>query len=161
MKLVRRHALAAFGAMIAAVAASPFVWAQSYPARPVRVVVPFAPGGATDIIGRHILQELSKRLGQQFYVENMPGASGNIGTAHAAKAAPDGYTILLAFSSHATNQFMFDKLPFDPSIVTTILGNTGLIGLGAFLLCVAAYLALQRRALAVARPVELVVEEGK
>jgi tripartite-type tricarboxylate transporter receptor subunit TctC len=114
MKLVRRHALAAAGAMVAAVAASPFVWGQSYPARPVRVIVPFAPGGATDIIGRPILQELSKRLGQQFYVENMPGASGNIGTAHAAKAAPDGYTILLAFSSHATNQFMFDKLPFDP-----------------------------------------------
>src|SRR5262245_25776046 len=114
MKLVRRHALAAAGAMIAVLAASPIVWAQSYPARPVRVIVPFAPGGATDIIGRPILQELSKRLGQQFYVENMPGASGNIGTAHAAKAAPDGHTILLAFSSHATNQFMFDKLPFDP-----------------------------------------------
>src|SRR5262245_48276342 len=105
MKLVRRHALAVAGAMVAPVAASPFVWGQSYPARPVRVIVPFAPGGATDIIGRPILQELSKRLGQQFYVENMPGASGNIGTAHAAKAAPDGYTILLAFSSHATNQF--------------------------------------------------------
>ena len=113
MKLVRRHALVA-GAMIAALATSSVGWAQSYPARPVRVIVPFAPGGATDIIGRPILQELSKRLGQQFYVENMPGASGNIGTAHAAKAAPDGYTILLAFSSHATNQFMFDKLPFDP-----------------------------------------------
>jgi len=100
--------------MIATLAASPSAWAQTYPARPVRVIVPFAPGGATDIIARPILQELSKRLGQQFYVENLPGASGNIGTAHAAKAAPDGYTILLAFSSHATNPFMFDKLPFDP-----------------------------------------------
>jgi tripartite-type tricarboxylate transporter receptor subunit TctC len=113
MKFVRHHALVA-GAMIAALAASSVGWAQHYPARPVRVIVPFAPGGATDIIARPILQELSKRLGQHFYVENMPGASGNIGTAHAAKAAPDGYTLLLAFSSHATNPSMFDKLPFDP-----------------------------------------------
>src|SRR5499426_439145 len=114
MKIIRRYFLSVAGGMIAALAASPSAWAQTYPARPVRVIVPFAPGGATDIIARPILQELSKRLGQQFYVENLPGASGNIGTAHAAKAAPDGYTILLAFSSHATNPFMFDKLPFDP-----------------------------------------------
>jgi len=114
MKIVRRYFLSVAGGMIATLAASPSAWAQTYPARPVRVIVPFAPGGATDIIARPILQELSKRLGQQFYVENLPGASGNIGTAHAAKAAPDGYTILLAFSSHATNPFMFDKLPFDP-----------------------------------------------
>src|SRR5215510_13956500 len=114
MKIVRRYFLSVAGGMIATLAVSPSAWAQTYPARPVRVIVPFAPGGATDIIARPILQELSKRLGQQFYVENLPGASGNIGTAHAAKAAPDGYTILLAYSSHASNQFMFDKLPFDP-----------------------------------------------
>jgi tripartite-type tricarboxylate transporter receptor subunit TctC len=114
MKLLRRHSLPLAGALIAVLAASPDVCAQSYPARPVRVIVPFAPGGATDIIARPILQELSKRLGQQFYVENVPGASGNIGTAHVAKAAPDGYTILLAYSSHTSNPFMFDKLPFDP-----------------------------------------------
>jgi tripartite-type tricarboxylate transporter receptor subunit TctC len=113
MKLIRHYALVA-GAMIAALASPSIGWAQSYPARPVRVIVPFAPGGATDIIARPILQELSKRLGQQFYVENVPGASGNIGTAQAAKAAPDGYTILLAYSSHTSNPFMFDKLPFDP-----------------------------------------------
>lgn len=113
MKLVRHYALVT-AAMIAALAAPSIGWAQSYPARPVRVIVPFAPGGATDIIARPILQELSKRLGQQFYVENVPGASGNIGTAQAAKAAPDGYTILLAYSSHTSNPFMFDKLPFDP-----------------------------------------------
>jgi tripartite-type tricarboxylate transporter receptor subunit TctC len=113
MKLAHHHALVG-GVMIAALAASSIGWAQRYPTRPVRVIVPFAPGGATDIIARPILQELSKRLGQQFYVENVPGASGNIGTAQAAKAAPDGYTILLAYSSHASNQFMFAKLPFDP-----------------------------------------------
>ena len=103
MKLAHHHALVG-GVMIAALAASSIGWAQRYPTRPVRVIVPFAPGGATDIIARPILQELSKRLGQQFYVENVPGASGNIGTAQAAKAAPDGYTILLAYSSHASNQ---------------------------------------------------------
>ena len=95
-------------------AASPVVRAQTYPARPVRAIVPFAPGGATDIIARPILQELSKQLGQQFYVENIPGASGNIGTGQAAKAAPDGYTILLAFSSHVVNPSIFDKVPYDP-----------------------------------------------
>jgi len=99
--------------MIAAAPLSP-VWAQTYPVRPVRVIVPFAPGGATDIIARPLLQELSKRLGQPFYVENIPGAGGNIGTAQAAKAAPDGYTILCAFSSHATNPFIFDHVGYDP-----------------------------------------------
>jgi tripartite-type tricarboxylate transporter receptor subunit TctC len=114
MDIVRRRFLSVAGATIANLAATPLVWAQTYPARSVRVIVPFAPGGATDIIARPILQELSKRLGQQFYVDNIPGASGNIGTGQAAKAAPDGYTILFAFSSHVTNPSMFDKLPFDP-----------------------------------------------
>ena len=113
MKLCRRRFLSAASAMIAAAPLSP-VWAQTYPVRPVRVIVPFAPGGATDIIARPLLQELSKRLGQPFYVENIPGAGGNIGTAQAAKAAPDGYTILCAFSSHATNPFIFDHVGYDP-----------------------------------------------
>lgn len=113
MNFSRRRFLSA-GAMIVGVAASPAVWAQTYPARSVRVIVPFAPGGATDIVARPILHELSKRLGQQFYVENIPGASGNLGTGQAAKAAPDGYTVLFAFSSHVTNPSIFDKLPYDP-----------------------------------------------
>src|SRR5262249_25609228 len=112
MKLVRRYASFAAGAIIVALATTNVVFAQTYPARSVRVIVPFARGGAVAIIGRPIRQELSKRLGQQFYVENVPGASGNIGTAQAAKAAPDGSPLLLAFSSHATNPSMFDKLPF-------------------------------------------------
>jgi tripartite-type tricarboxylate transporter receptor subunit TctC len=114
MNLIRRRFLAVAGATIVGVAPSPAVWAQTYPTRSVRVIVPFAPGGATDIIARLILQELSKQLGQQFYVENVPGASGNIGTGRAAKAAPDGYTVLFAFSSHVTNPFIFDKVPYDP-----------------------------------------------
>ena len=114
MNLIRRRFLSIAGATITCLAASPLVCAQAYPARSVRVIVPFAPGGATDIIARLILQELSKQLGQQFYVENLPGASGNIGTGQAARAAPDGYTVLFAFSSHVTNPSMFDKLPYDP-----------------------------------------------
>lgn len=88
--------------------------AQAYPARPVRVIVPFAPGGATDIIARLVVQELSRQLGQQFYVENIAGASGNIGTGQAARAAADGYTVLFAFSSHVTNPSIFDQVPYDP-----------------------------------------------
>jgi len=114
MNLIRRRFLSIAGATITGLAASPLVCAQAYPARSVRVIVPFAPGGATDIIARLILQELSKQLGQQFYVENLPGASGNIGTGQAARAAPDGYTVLFAFSSHVTNPSMFDKVPYDP-----------------------------------------------
>ena len=114
MNLIRRRFLSITGATITGLAASPLVCAQAYPARSVRVIVPFAPGGATDIIARLILQELSKQLGQQFYVENLAGASGNIGTGQAARAAPDGYTVLFAFSSHVTNPSMFDKLPYDP-----------------------------------------------
>jgi len=114
MNLIRRHFLSFLGTSIGVLGAATFVQAQTYPARPIRVVVPFAPGGATDIIARPILQELSKRLGQQFYVDNLPGASGNIGTAQAAKAMPDGYTLLFAFSSHVTNPSMFNKLPYDP-----------------------------------------------
>jgi tripartite-type tricarboxylate transporter receptor subunit TctC len=114
MNLIRRRFVSVAGAAVAGLAASTLVCAQAYPARSVRVIVPFAPGGATDIIARLILLELSKQLGQQFYVENIPGASGNIGTGQAAKATPDGYTILFAFSSHVTNPSMFDKVPYDP-----------------------------------------------
>jgi tripartite-type tricarboxylate transporter receptor subunit TctC len=114
MNLIRRRFLSVAGASVVGVAASPVLWAQTYPSRSVRVIVPFAPGGATDIIARFILQELSKQLGQQFYVENIPGASGNVGTGIAAKAAPDGYTVLFAFSSHVTNPSIFDRVPYDP-----------------------------------------------
>src|SRR5690349_24300651 len=67
---------------------------QDYPSRPVRVIVPFAPGGQTDVVARLIAQRLSDKLGKQFYVENAAGAGGNIGTGRAAQAAPDGYTIV-------------------------------------------------------------------
>src|SRR3954467_13087487 len=86
-------------------------WAQ-YPARPVRLIVGFAPGGGTDIVARLLAQKLTERWGQPVVVENRPGASGNIGAELVAKSAPDGYTLLMAFSSHASNPAL-SKLPFD------------------------------------------------
>ena len=111
MDSIRRRWLFLAGA---AMAAPSLAWAQAYPTHPVRAIVPFPPGGATDIVARPIVQELSKRLGQPFIVENAPGASGDIGTAKAAKAAPDGYTLLFAYSSHVVNPSLFDKVPYDP-----------------------------------------------
>ncbi|MFO1163050.1 MAG: tripartite tricarboxylate transporter substrate binding protein [Reyranellaceae bacterium] len=89
--------------------------AQSYPARAVRVIVPFAPGGQTDVIARLLSQKLSDRLGQQFYVENKPGAGGNIGTSLAAQATPDGYTLLFTDgTSFVVNPNLYEKVPYDP-----------------------------------------------
>jgi tripartite-type tricarboxylate transporter receptor subunit TctC len=88
--------------------------AQTYPAHAVRAIVAFAPGGVTDTFTRLMAQKLSENLGQQFYVDNVTGATGNIGTAQAAKAAPDGYTLLFAFSSYVVNPTLFDKIPYDP-----------------------------------------------
>src|ERR1700674_2854241 len=86
----------------------------SYPARPVRVIVPFAPGGVADVMGRLLAQKLSKRLGEQFYVENHGGAGGNIGTGIAAGTAPDGHTILITSSSFVVNPSLHAKVPYDP-----------------------------------------------
>ena len=88
--------------------------AQTYPTHAVRAIVAFAPGGVTDTFARLMAQRLSEDLGKQFYVDNVPGATGNIGTAQAAKAAPDGYTLYFAFSSYVVNPSLFDKIPYDP-----------------------------------------------
>jgi tripartite-type tricarboxylate transporter receptor subunit TctC len=87
--------------------------AADYPDHPVRVIVPFPPGGATDIAGRILVQKLTERLHQQFYIENINGAGGNIGMATAARAASDGYTILLASSSIVVNPNLYRVMPFD------------------------------------------------
>src|SRR5215218_9027675 len=87
--------------------------AQDYPARPVRVIVPFSPGGAVDGPMRLIAQELSKRWGQQVVVENKPGAGATIGADIVAKAAPDGYTLLLASQTNAISATLYQKLPYD------------------------------------------------
>src|SRR3954470_16719990 len=101
----KRMLLARRGFLKLAVAASAIpqlgarALAQNYPARPVKVIVPVGPGGANDTSSRLIAQKLSESMGQQFYVENLPGGGGNIGIAAAAKSAPDGYTLLSAAPS--------------------------------------------------------------
>ena len=85
-----------------------------YPNRPVRVIVPFAPGGPSDAIARLLMQKFSENLGQQFYIENHAGGGGNLGTALAARATPDGYTILVASSSFMINPGLYAKVPYDP-----------------------------------------------
>jgi tripartite-type tricarboxylate transporter receptor subunit TctC len=87
--------------------------AQSYPARPVRIIVPVAPGGSTDIVARLLGQFLSERIGQPFVVENRPGAGGNIGTEAVVKSPADGYTLLLVNVANATNSVFYEKLPFN------------------------------------------------
>jgi tripartite-type tricarboxylate transporter receptor subunit TctC len=114
MKRFRSRSLRIAFAAIAALAMTGPVAAQSYPDRPVRVIVPYAPGGPTDITGRLMSLKLSEQLGKQFYVENVPGVGGNIGMGRAAQATPDGYTILLAASPLAVAPVLYDKVPFDP-----------------------------------------------
>jgi tripartite-type tricarboxylate transporter receptor subunit TctC len=111
MTLPRRGFLTACAALACG---SRVAWAQAYPTRPVRVVVPFAPGGPTDIFARLIVQKLSEQFGKQFYIENVGGASGGIGTAQVAKAAPDGHTILFNVNSFVINPIISDKALYDP-----------------------------------------------
>jgi tripartite-type tricarboxylate transporter receptor subunit TctC len=110
----RRRFLQFAGAVMAAPALVRGAQAQGYPTRAVRVIVPFAPGGITDVLARLIAEKWSENLGKQFYVENVTGGSGNIGMGQAAKAAPDGYTILTAFVSYVVNPALFAKVPYDP-----------------------------------------------
>jgi len=88
--------------------------AQAYPARPVRVIVPFAPAGPTDVFARLMAQKLSEQLGAQFYVENIAGAGGNIGAGRAAQAPADGYTILVNGGNHVVNPALYQHVSYDP-----------------------------------------------
>src|SRR6267378_2393478 len=107
------HALKACALAALAVAAP--AHAQVYPAKPVRMIVAYPPGGGTDIVGRVVAQKLGESLGHSVVVENRGGASGNIGTELAAHAAPDGYTILMGnVAPNAINVSLFKDLPFDP-----------------------------------------------
>src|SRR5262245_14214952 len=109
----RRHVLHLLAGAAALPAASRIARAQAYPARPVRIIVGFAPGGATDIMARLMGQSLSERLGQQFVVENRPGAASNVGTEAVVNAAPDGYTLLVVTSVNAINATLYEKLNFN------------------------------------------------
>jgi tripartite-type tricarboxylate transporter receptor subunit TctC len=111
---VRRQLGISFGAAIAlSVASAPVAHAAGYPERPVRIIVPYAPGGGSDAAARAIGQRLSEMLGQPFLVENKAGAATQLGTVAVAKAAPDGYTLLLGTANLATNPALFHKLPYD------------------------------------------------
>jgi tripartite-type tricarboxylate transporter receptor subunit TctC len=113
MKLRRRNFLHLAAAAAAQPVVSRIAFAQAYPSRPVRIIVPFAPGGSTDITARLIGQWLSERLGQQFLTENRPGAGSNIGTEVVVNAPPDGYTLLLVGASSAINATLYEKLNFN------------------------------------------------
>ena len=112
MNITRRTLMA----IAAAVALPGAALAQgNWPTKPVRIVVPFAPGGTTDILARVLAPELSKAFGQQFIVDNRGGAGGNIGADHVAKADPDGYTLLMGtVGTHGINKALYSKLPYDP-----------------------------------------------
>ena len=112
--IARRRFLLAASAAVAAAAVPIEAWSQAYPARPVRMIVPFAAGGSVDVIGRIIAQRLADRLGQQFYVENIPTGASNVGSALTAKAPPDGYTLLFVTSSFVINPSYYRKLNYDP-----------------------------------------------
>jgi tripartite-type tricarboxylate transporter receptor subunit TctC len=108
--------LAAFAALVVVNLASGFAaHAQGYPARPVTLVVPFAPGGSIDIVGRILGEQLSSRLGRPFIVENRPGGGTNVAAAAVARATPDGYTLLITTSSLAINPTLYKKLAYDPT----------------------------------------------
>jgi len=115
------------------IAGASFAQTSGYPNRPVKMIAPFAPGGPVDAVARVLAPKLSEGLGQQFYVENHPGGSGNIGTALAAKAPPDGYTILVISSTLVVNPSLFAKLGFD---TTSDLAPVSLVGISPQVLLV-------------------------
>ena len=112
-RLSRRGVLAG-GSSLAALLLAPTGARAAYPERPVRIVVPFAPGGPTDIMARVVATALGEVLGGNVIVENKPGAGGNIGIASVARAEPDGYTLLLTSSAYVLNPALYEQVPYDP-----------------------------------------------
>jgi tripartite-type tricarboxylate transporter receptor subunit TctC len=118
------HALRATGlAVLLAVAGAAAVAQQAYPNRPVRLIVPFAPGGFTDVVARILGQKMSAALGQQFIVENKAGAGSSIGSDFVAKSPPDGYTLLMVSSTHVISPWIYKNLPYDPIKSFTVIGK--------------------------------------
>ena len=111
--MVRKAAWVA-ASIAVALAFPPLLGAQTYPARPVRLIVPFPPGGSVDVAGRALTPKLSERLGQQVVIENRSGASGSIGTESVARAKPDGYTLLLNTIPFVANAYLYSQVPYDP-----------------------------------------------
>lgn len=98
-------------------------WAQAYPSKPVKLIVPFAPGGFTDVVARILGQKLSSTMGQQFIVENKPGAGSIIGTDFVAKAAPDGYTLVMVSTTHVISPWIYKTMPYDPIKSFTVVSK--------------------------------------
>jgi tripartite-type tricarboxylate transporter receptor subunit TctC len=119
MKIFARSVLA--GSLLA-VSAS-VAWAQAYPSKPVKLIVPFAPGGFTDVVARILGQKLSATMGQQFIVENKPGAGSIIGTDFVAKAAPDGYTLVMVSTTHVISPWIYKTMPYDPIKSFTVVSK--------------------------------------
>ena len=113
MKKLRALVLCVFAASLA-VAAATAAAAETWPARPVKLIVGFAPGGPTDLFARLIAQKLSTQTGQNFFIENVPGAGGNVGAGRAAQSTPDGYTLLVTGGNLTNNPFLFSSVPYDP-----------------------------------------------
>ncbi len=109
MKAIRLAVVALLAPLVVASAAVAQVW----PAKPVRVVIPWPPGGSNDVVGRIVMQKVGESLGQQFVVDNRPGASGVIGAEPVAKSPPDGYTIMVHSTTHLGNAHLYRKLPYD------------------------------------------------
>ena len=121
----RRFNLRLLCAPAAALAAA-HVHAQAWPSKPIRVVVPYPPGGFTDVTARLVTQKLQERLGQTVIVDNKPGANGIIGADAVAKAAPDGYTFGIVIAAHASNTTLYPKLPYDPAKDLTAVSLIGI-----------------------------------
>ena len=125
MKQNRRKFLKMAACAAAFPVAAPTARAQSYPARPIRVVVPVAAGGANDVTGRIIAQWLSERLGQQFVIENRPGAGTNVGTEAVIRSPADGYTLLISGSNAAINPSLFGCAPWKGGVFQWVQAPLG------------------------------------
>lgn len=112
MKLLSGAAVASFAGVLASLLAGIAI-AQKYPAKPVRVIIGFAVGGGNDIVGRIAFQKMAELTGQQFIIDNRPGAAGSLGAAAVARSPADGYTLMVHSASHLANAFMYKKLPYD------------------------------------------------
>lgn len=122
----RRH----FTAAVAASVAAPLVWAQAWPARPIKVLVGYPPGGFTDVTARLVCDKLGQRLGQSVIVENKPGANGIVAVQQLASAAPDGHTFAVVIAAHAANTTLYKKLPYDPKkdfAAVSLIGQSPLL----------------------------------
>ena len=118
---LRSCSLLAAGLLVAGL--SPALAQTGYPNKPVKLIVPFAPGGFTDVVARILGQKLSVSMGQQFVIENKPGAGSSIGTDFVAKAAPDGYTLVMVSSTHVISPWIYKNLPYDPIKSFTVVSK--------------------------------------